>query len=144
MKRSRYWLLLPVLAVSGCMSAQQEITQKEDHLAAAGFILKPANTPERAAMLTRLPPHRFLRRDKGDLVTYVYADPNVCDCLYVGSQQAYATYRANQQAQYMADENRMTAEAYEDSAWDWGMWGPWGGGPGYGYGPGWWGPGMGW
>ncbi|MFT8948444.1 MAG: hypothetical protein ABF876_18350 [Acetobacter aceti] len=111
MKRSHYWLLLPVLAVSACMSARQEVAQKEDHLAAAGFILKPANTPARAAMLTRLPPHRFLRRDKGDMVTYVYADPNVCDCLYVGSQQAYATYRAAQQAQYMADENRMPAEA---------------------------------
>jgi hypothetical protein len=28
-----------------------------------------------------------------DKIRYVYADPDVCDCLYVGSQHAYERYK---------------------------------------------------
>jgi hypothetical protein len=38
----------------------------EDNLAAAGFIVRPANTPERRAMLKRLPSNRFIMRTEGD------------------------------------------------------------------------------
>src|SRR5579885_729823 len=76
-------------ALPACVSTQQRVAQKEDQLAAAGFEVKPANTPEREQMLRRLPPNRFVQRVHGDNVHYVYADPIVCNCLYVGTQQAY-------------------------------------------------------
>ena len=128
--------LAPVLLLGACATQQEIVTQREDYLAAAGFIVRPANTPARIAMLQRLPPHRFVQRVRGDDVSYVYADPLVCGCLYVGSQQAYGRFRAAQQARQLADEQQMTAETYQDAAWNWGAWGP-GFGPGFG-------PGLGW
>jgi len=132
--------LIAALALSGCETAGQAVAQKEDHLSAAGFRVKPANTPARQAMLNRLPPHKFIRRDHGDTITYVYADPLVCDCLYVGGQRAYGKYQQFIQAQNLADEQEMTAQSYQDAQWNWGGWGPWGGG----FGPGAFGPGPGW
>ena len=35
---------------------------KEDMLAAAGFTLVPANTPQRQASLSALPPHKFVHQ----------------------------------------------------------------------------------
>ncbi len=129
-------LALAVGALTACETPQQRVTEHEDNLAAAGFIVRPANTPERQAMLKRLPPNRFVMRTKGDVVHYVYADPLVCGCLYVGSQQAYSQYKRHQQEQNLADQQQMTAEVYSDPAWSWNAWGPWGPGYGFGYGPG--------
>jgi hypothetical protein len=125
-------LLLAIQGITGCRT--QVIQDKEDSLAAAGFILRPANTPERIAMLKRLPPNRFLRREKGDVVHYVYADPIVCSCLYVGTQQAYAQYVRDRQQKDIANQQQLTADEYSDAAWNWGAWGPWGPGYGFGYG----------
>ena len=89
-------------------------------------------------MLHRLPAHTFVQRVNGDVVHYVYADPLVCGCLYVGTQQAYNQYKANQLQQNLADEQQMTAQTYSDASWNWGAWGPWPpAGPGFGfvYGP---------
>jgi hypothetical protein len=119
-------LLLSICAVAACQTQQQIISAHEDNLAAAGFIVRPANTPERQAMLNRLPPHRFVQRVNGDTVHYVYADPLVCGCLYVGTQQAYDQYKRDQQQKNLADEQQMTAQTYSDTAWNWGAWGPWG------------------
>jgi hypothetical protein len=47
----------------------------------------------------------------------------VCVCLYVGDQNAYATYRKNVFQQNLADEQQMTAETMEMNDWDWGPWG---------------------
>jgi hypothetical protein len=132
-------VLLMAAALSGCQTEQQRVEQREDLLSAAGFIVKPANTPERKAMLARLPPHKFVTRQNGDTIHYVYADPLVCGCLYVGTQQAYNQYKANQLAQNLADEQQMTAQMYSDAAWNWDAWGPWVGpgypGFGFAYGP---------
>jgi len=138
-KRSAMTRLAPLAAVSaiavliaGCETTRQMVTHKEDSLTAAGFTARPANTPKRAAMLKRLPPHRFVQKPDGETVDYVYADPLVCGCLYVGSEQAYAQYVRNEQQQALANEQMMTAQLYSDPAWDWGAWGPWGGfGPGF-------------
>jgi hypothetical protein len=131
-------LLLGLGALAACQTQQQIVTQHEDNLSAAGFVVRPANTPERQDMLHRLPAHQFVQRINGNTVHYVYADPLVCGCLYVGTQQAYNQYKLHQQQQHLADEQQMTAQTYADPAWNWGAWGPWGPGAGpYGfvYGP---------
>ena len=119
-------LLLSVGALSACQTQQQIVAAHEDNLAAAGFIIRPANTPERQTMLNRLPPHQFVQRVNGDTIHYVYADPLVCGCLYVGTQQAYDQYKRDQQQRNLANEQEMTAQTYSDAAWNWGAWGPWG------------------
>src|SRR6202041_2584076 len=129
-------VLLQFGLLTACQTQQQIVTQREDNLAAAGFIIRPANTPERQAMLKKLPPHQFVQRVNGDTVHYVYADPLVCGCLYVGTQQAYNQYKLHQQQQHLADEQLLTAQTYSDPAWNWGAWGPWGPpGCGFAYGP---------
>lgn len=131
------WVAVATFAISACESQSALVAKNEDALAAAGFVVRPANTPERIAMLNRLPPHQFVQRVNGDAVHYVYADPLVCGCLYVGTQQAYNQYKLHQLQQHLADEQLMTAQTYSDAAWNWGAWGPWGPGVPYGfaYGP---------
>lgn len=134
-------LVLGLAALAACQTQQEAVMHREDNLAAAGFTVRPANTPERQAMLKRLPPNQFVQRANGDTVHYVYADPLVCGCLYVGTQQAYNQYKRDQQQKNLADEQQMTAQMYSDPAWNWNAWGPWGPVPPYGFV---YGPGVGW
>ena len=123
------------LATPAIAKSKSSIQRVEDNLAAAGFIVKPANTPERAAMLMRLPANKFVQRTNGDTVTYVYADPKACACLYVGSQAAYGQYQKAMQAKNLLDQQQLNAFDYQDRDWDWGAWGPWGrAGLGWGFG----------
>jgi len=119
------------LALAACETQRQRITSKEDRLAAAGFTVLPANTADRQSELGRLPPNKFVPRVIGDQYEYIYADPIVCNCLYIGDQKAYGAYKQEIFARNIANEQQMTAEMYQDR-WDWGGWdwGPWG--------PGWW------
>jgi hypothetical protein len=119
-------------AVMACtLSNPAQVAGQENQMAAAGFVQRPANTPERRAMMQRLPPHRFVRQVANDRVTWLYADPTICNCLYVGGQQAYGRYQQQVFAQRIADERLMTAQVNADSAYAW-DWGPWGG-PDWGY-----------
>ena len=107
------------VTLSDCASAVQN---KEDLLAAAGFTLVPADTAKRQASLTSLPPHKFVHQDRNGKVLFVYADPTICDCLYVGDQTAYSRYRENVFEKNLANEQQMTAQM--NSELDWGAWGP--------------------
>lgn len=122
------------LALAGCETQQQIVSQKEDLLAAAGFQARPADTPKREAMLTRLPANKFVMRDANGKTVYLYADPIACNCVYFGDSAAYSKYRQERLQQNIADEQQITAEMYSDPGWGWGEWGPgfWGGGPGFG------------
>ena len=116
------------VVLSACVSPAQRVQNKEDMLAASGFTLAPANTPQRQASLASLPPHKFVRQERGDKVIYIYADPTICGCLYVGNQAAYGRYRDNVFQKHLADEKQMTAEMNQNIDW-----GPWGGPYGYFY-----------
>ncbi len=120
------------LGLTACETTQDQVSRREDHLAAAGFMVRPADTPARQKMLASLPSHQFVMRTHADSVSYVYADPLVCDCLYVGSQVAYDQYKSNMEQQHLANEEAMSAQNFADPEWNWSAWG----GGGYGYGPG--------
>jgi hypothetical protein len=62
-------------------------------LAAAGFVPKKADNPQRMATLGALPPHQFVTRQVNGEVTYLYGDPTLCGCVYVGDQDADDHYR---------------------------------------------------
>ena len=128
---ARATLAATLVLLCSCATEQQLVGAMEDNLAAAGFVVRPANTPERQALLSRLPPHQFARQVEGDTVTYLYADPLVCNCLYAGSQEAYAKYQIYVQQKRLADEQAMTAQMYSYPSWNWNAWGPYG--PGFGY-----------
>jgi len=78
----------------GCGSAMQQMAnQQEELLMAAGFAKKPADTPEKMSRLRRVPLYEIAVRKKGEQPVYYYADPNVCQCIYLGNETNYQTYR---------------------------------------------------
>jgi hypothetical protein len=118
------------LVLVACESVQSRVSNQEDLLAAAGFDAKPANTPSREAELRRLPSNKFVTRTKDDHFEYIYADPVVCNCLYVGDQSAFNAYKRELFQRNIADEQQLTAEMYQGPwSWDGWSWGPWGWGP---------------
>jgi hypothetical protein len=114
--------LIGLLAVASCASQQQLVGQKEDLLAAAGFQIKAADSPQRLAAMRSLPPNKFDTRIVNGQPVYLYADPLVCRCVYFGTQQNWAAYRQEVFAKQLADEAQMTAFMYQ-SDWDMGPWG---------------------
>jgi hypothetical protein len=75
-----------------------------------------------------LPANKFIPKAKGDGLSYIYADPVVCNCLYVGDQTAFSAYKKEVFTRNIVDEQQLTAETYNDQwnwdGWDWGAWGP--------------------
>jgi len=113
------------LAVSGCTYIRKEDADKtESTLAAAGFQMKPADTPKRQDSLAQFPVRKIVSRVRNGQVVYFYADPDFCKCLYYGNQQQYAHYKELAIQQKIAQEQIDAAEMNEDAAMDWGMWGP--------------------
>lgn len=112
------------LGFTACVSQAERVAEKEDMLAAAGFTVRPATTRERQVALRALPPHQFVQRERGDRVVYLFADPLVCNCLYIGDQQAYGRYQRMVFERELVDARLLTAQLRRDAAWDWGPWGP--------------------
>ena len=104
----RIGLVLPLLA-SACATPQEQVADREDRLAAAGFHARPADTPQRGALLQRLPPQRFVVLPVRGRYLYAYADPLVCGCLYVGSEASYDLYRQQVFQHRLADQPRLAA-----------------------------------
>jgi hypothetical protein len=118
------------LLLGACANSADVIGQREDMLAAAGFSLRPADTPDRIASLKGLPPHKFVSSVRSGVVTYVYADPTICGCLYVGDQAAYGRYQKMVFDKKIADEQQAAAQLNDNAALNWNV-GPWGAWPPY-------------
>src|SRR4051812_34711497 len=63
------------------------------YLSSAGFRVQLANDPAGKKAMHALPPHRFVIHRYGNDVRYLYAEPQHCACVFIGTQQAYDTYR---------------------------------------------------
>lgn len=114
---------LGCVALVGCANDRARVAEHEDLLAAAGFHARAADSPQRQRSLATLPPHRFVREDRGGKPVYVYADPLVCGCLYVGDAAAYGRYRQEMAQRREVDARRLEAQDTSET-WDWGPWGP--------------------
>lgn len=82
--------LTSVIALSGCA---YWVKDKEQVLDLSGFQRQSADTPERQSKLASLPSHEFVRSVRGTQISYTWADPIVCNCLWVGSEQNYKRFR---------------------------------------------------
>jgi hypothetical protein len=81
----------PVLAVE---SPSAPVLEKNSfYLKSAGFRLQIANDPAGQKALRALPAHRFVTQGSGGDLRYLYAEPQHCVCIFVGTQQAYDRYR---------------------------------------------------
>ncbi len=113
-----------LLCLTACVSPQQQASQKEDMLAAAGFQMKPADSPARAAAMKRLPANKFAIKVVNGNPIYLYADPLSCNCVYFGNQQNWDAYKKAVFIKNVVDEQQMTAMLNQEAWGDW--WGPWG------------------
>ena len=93
----------------GFMDDPWTTERTEGLLAAAGFEMKVADTPEKLANLSTLTPRRTLiPQERDHRLYYVYADPDLCKCLYVGTSMQYERAlqesRANDQSIAIGEE----------------------------------------
>jgi hypothetical protein len=110
-------LISATLILTSCETPQQRVESQENLLSAAGFVQYPATTPQRQASLQRLPRENLVRTVHGDKVVYVLADPLVCNCLYIGDQQAWGNYQRERLQLQIADEEATEASNSEAGAW---------------------------
>ena len=77
--------------IFGAAHAQQRAVDR--NLIAAGFVMRPADTPGKMKRLQALTPYKFAARTKDGVRYFIYPDPTDCKCAFVGYQQAFDTYR---------------------------------------------------
>lgn len=114
------------LALAGCAAIERhEAGETEQMLAAAGFAMRPADTPAKLADLERLQQHKLVRHDRDGEVAYVYADAADCKCLYTGGQDNYDQFEKLRVQEDVAQQEEMAAEMNQQAEMNWEMWGPW-------------------
>ena len=125
--RSVVVLASVVIALGGCATIRRhEALDTEQVLSAAGFHMKLGDTPEKLASLRALPTRRLVPNERDGRLYYVYADPEVCRCLYVGTEPQYQEYQRLALQKRLADEELMAAQDFLSGAtMNWGAWGPW-------------------
>jgi hypothetical protein len=102
-------LAAAALLAAACTNTPIAVSTKEYMLAGAGFVLKKADTPTRMGTLKALPPHQFVQRTNNGRTTYLYGDPTLCGCIYVGDQNAYDRYRQQMAARQTATDAQIRA-----------------------------------
>jgi hypothetical protein len=113
-------------ALAGCAAIERhEAGQTEQLLAAAGFQMRPADTPAKLADVERQRQHKVVRHERDGEATYVYADAADCKCLYTGDQASYDQFQKLQVQENVASQEMMAAEMNQQAAMDWETWGPW-------------------
>lgn len=118
-------LLLATVFITGCAAIERaDRNSTEQMLAAGGFKVLPADTPQRQAALAQLKPYTIQRQIRNGQVYYVYGDPQN-NFAYVGDQNAYSAYQKLVVQQQISDQNMMAAQM-EDMPGMWGGWGYWG------------------
>ena len=88
------------IGAAACASNTQS---KEDSLASSGFKATPPKTPSQIASFTSLPPHKLTKVTHKGKTVWVYSDPTVCACLYIGDQRAHDVYVQKMAAKSTAD-----------------------------------------
>lgn len=64
------------------------------YLSSAGFRVQVANDAAAKKAMNALPPHRFvIHRYGNNEVRCLYAEPNHCVCIFIGTEDAYKNYR---------------------------------------------------
>jgi len=135
---SRHLVVVAALALppllGACSLCQQQREQQaqaiEPVLAAAGFDVWMADTPEKLTHLKQMPAMRLVPQRQGGKLYYGFADPYVCKCLYVGTAEDYAQYQKlkGQQAVANTETSAHLLEADAEGQFDLGesYWGPFG------------------
>ena len=79
--------LVSILLTACAAMKAEEATSKEQLLAAAGFKMQSADTPEKLAHLKTLTQQKIVVHEKDGINYYVYADATTCQCVYCRSRR---------------------------------------------------------
>ncbi len=107
-------ILFAGIVLTGCAEKNTE-----QMLAASGFTMQLADTPEKLEHLKTLDQHQFFIQNRQGKSYYVYVDANHCKCLYFGDDEHYQKYENLSLQQGLA-------ETSEEDSMSWGQWPPWG------------------
>jgi len=114
-----------VLLLTGCATIErQETKSTEQLLAAAGFDIRPADTPDKLASLQSMKQHKLIRRQGTDgRLQFTWADAAVCRCIYVGDEAAFQRYqRLSIEKQVAVAQQEAALDEQLDSPWAYGWW----------------------
>jgi hypothetical protein len=130
-------VVITVQILYGCAALDTiKAEDTEQILAAAGFKVSLADTPEKLAHARELTQLKLVPHEKDGAVIYAYADAENCRCVYTGDEAAYQRYQLLAVQKGIADDQRTAAAVNENAAMNWGMWGG-GAGTGMMWGTGW-------
>ena len=123
-------LLLTPLMAPGCASKPSLTAQIESRLAASGFKVIPATTPQELAQLQGLAPGQLTLINRQGKQFYVFPDPSQ-NQIYVGTAANYQDYQSRIEIEEAADsDNRAARQSVMDARnndlpeWNngWGSW----------------------
>jgi len=100
--RVNYLVALLVGALMQCESlfaveppSKPFLDKNSFYLSSAGFKVHFANDAAGKKAMHALPPHRFVVHELGGGdVRYLYAEPEHCMCIFIGTKDAYQSYRS--------------------------------------------------
>lgn len=120
-------LLLVAVSLAACAPIERATSRgMESELSLAGFKVMAADTAEKQQMLHTLPPRTVTRVVRPDNTYYLYADPDLCACLYVGREAEYNNFTRLGVERQLSDEQLAANEVAQNQAAGWGPVGPWG------------------
>lgn len=120
-------LFAAIALLTSCAAIEkQNAMDMERLLAASGFKMKLAETPEKMAALEGLPQRKLVPQKHEGKLYFYYADATSCKCMYVGSEKSYQQFQKLATQRKMAQDYRWAAQANMDARMNFGMWGPWG------------------
>src|SRR5262249_3510113 len=121
-RRARTILLLAaaILTLTGCATLwQKDAADTEELLAAAGFQVQLADTPERLADLQSMPRQKLVARSEDGKVVYTYGGPAWCPCFYAAGPEEYPAYGRLTLSKVIAGDDFPRDALYQRSPWSW-------------------------
>ncbi|MGV2981652.1 hypothetical protein ACERNI_15800 [Camelimonas sp. ID_303_24] len=110
------------IALSACQTKAPAPTG--NLLTAAGFTTKVADTPARQAKLAAIPAGKMMARQVKGKTVYVFADPKGCNCVYIGDETAYQSFRQLGRNRSLPSDQSLVAEMNSENSWDFNSIGP--------------------
>ena len=119
--------VLTILITSGCAETpRQRAHRLEPTLSAAGFHMVPADTSQRQQELASHSPLKMRYYFANGKPHYWFADPYVCNCVYIGNEAAFQKYQQLKLEQQIAAREQAAAAMNENAAeqeqFNWMMW----------------------